>query len=83
MKDVKGNLYGLVDAPLSVIAKKLDKKNLELTEREKLVESLGTIRKEKNTDKRKARHKVNAKRQKDEIKEHFSIIKDRLFKKKK
>ena len=83
VKDVKGNFYGIVDAPLEVIAKKIKKGSNELSEKEKLVESLANISKTKKSNKRKVRHKENVKRQKEEIREHLNIIKKRVFKEKK
>ncbi len=83
VKDYKGNFYGIVDAPLQVIAKKIETENLELSDNEKLVEELSNMRKEKRTYKIKSRHQENTRRQKDEIKEHLNIIKNRVFKRNK
>ena len=77
------NIYTLVDAPLQVIANKLGTDTKELSKNEELVESLLKERKESGSQKRKAKSKASRQRQKDEIKEHFNVIKNKVFKRKK
>lgn len=82
IKDFKGNLLGLVDAPLGALAKKGENKKRELSENEKLVESLANKEKEKGTNKKKIKRQENVKKQGNKIKEHLNIIKNKIFRKK-
>ena len=90
VKEVKGNVFELIDAPLEKLANKLEGKdpNDDLTETQKYLNELALVEKEKARQakiEKKMRIKQNsdekAQKQKGEIKEHLSIIKNKLLKK--
>lgn len=81
LTDIKGNLVTILDTPFEAIAKKLDGKKKEASEKEKLVESLGNQAAENANMKKRLRRKGKVDKQLSEIKEHYSTIKTKVFKK--
>ncbi|MCH5179854.1 MAG: hypothetical protein J1F32_01395 [Erysipelotrichales bacterium] len=84
VKDVKANFFGLVDAPLKAWSNKLEGKKQEnnLSEMEEYVNQLAEEDKTKKKEQARQLRKENAEKKKQEIKNHVSIIKKHLFKKK-
>lgn len=83
IKEVKGNLFEIIDAPLEVIANRLESKPEEVNPVEEKVEKLYKDFEEKNKKEVRKRSHENAEKQKKEIVEHLSIIKNKLFSKNK
>ena len=81
-KEFKGNFYQVIDAPLQLIANKIENKKIEQDSKEQYVDQLFENHKEKKKEEIKQRSEENAKKQKREIKEHLHVIKNGLFKKK-
>lgn len=95
IKEAKGNFFELLDAPLEAIANKLSPKKEEkvLTKNEKAleeivgqygeqIEKMDQEKKEAKKKEIKERSEERAKLQKEEMKEHWNIIKSKMFKKK-
>lgn len=80
--DIKGHLVTLADLPLEALAKKIDTKKPVLSEKQKLVETLGNEVTEKADEKKRLRRQGKIEQQKSEIKEHFTVIKNKIIKKK-
>ena len=74
------NLLSFVDAPLQIIANRLNTDEKELSKNEEYVEFLYKGHKENKTMKKRSRSEASKQRQKDEIKEHYNIIKDKVTK---
>jgi len=93
VKEVKGTFFEILDAPLEAIANKLEHKEPELTKQEQYLNQLSEeyseelkekkiLKKEQKKAETKRRSDENAKKQKQEMKEHWNTIKNNLFKKK-
>lgn len=85
LKEQKPGIYGLINAPLEIIADKLQNKEPERTEEQLFVDTLAEkyelVKKEKKKAQQEEQQSVvetNAKKQKAEIKEHFGIIREKL-----
>ena len=83
-KEVKGNFFALLDKPLEAIANKLENKQVEVIvdKKEEKVINIAEeyIKQEKERAKRLREEK--AEKRKQEMKEHFLIIKNHILKKK-
>lgn len=94
VKEVKGNFFSLIDAPLEKLADKLEGKEkkveeVQLSKKEQYVEDLASkYRKEQNEAKeqkkqeQKQKSRERALEQKEELKEHLRVIKNSIFKSK-
>jgi len=80
--DIKGHLVTLADVPFEALAKKIDAKKPVLSEKQLLVESLGNRVSEKANEKKRLRRQSKVEQQKNEIKEHLTVIKNKIFTKK-
>ena len=83
VREYKGNLLELLDLPLEVIANKIEGKQPELTETEIYLNELAEEFDKEVKEKTKENSQKNAETQKKEIVEHLSIIKNKIFKRKK
>lgn len=95
VKEVKGNLFELIDAPLEALANKIEgttPSEPELTEIQKKLNKMAEDyevevketkkeKKEKKKEEIRRKSKENADKQKQEIKEHLNVIKKKVFKK--
>lgn len=83
LKEVKGNFYEILDLPLEAIANKMEGKEVELSETEIYINELTEEFDKTNKQKVKEKSHKNAEKQKKEIVEHLTVIKNKLFKRKK
>ncbi len=81
-KEVKGNFFEMIDAPLEAIANKLENKQPEISPIDKILNEVAADFDEDLKEKTKQRSEENAQKQKKEIGEHFKVITDHIFKKK-
>ena len=88
-KYVKGNFYHLVDAPFEAIANKLENKAQTTSTNAQKLEELRDQFREQRKAKRLARKQMDkqksneiADKEKSELKQHLSIIREHMFKKK-
>ena len=82
-KETKGNFYEFIDMPLEAIANKLEGKEPELTDKEKKLNEMAKEYEQLNKQKVKENSEKNAEEQKEQIKNHWNIIKDKVFNRKK
>ena len=78
IKDVKGNIWALADAPLEFIANKLSKKETEKSKEEEKLEELNEKFQEERKMQRVQESKERVEKEKGELKEHFGIIKNKI-----
>lgn len=79
--DIKGHLVTLADLPFESIANKLNGKNKEVSDKEKLVDALSKQAVAKAKYKKRLKRKDKVDKELNEIKEHYATIKTKLFKK--
>lgn len=82
-KETKGNFYEFIDMPLEAIANKLEGKEPELTDKEKKLNEMAKEYEQLNKQKVKENSEKNAEEQKEQIKNHWNIIKNKVFNRKK
>ena len=78
-KETKGNFYEFIDMPLEALANKLEGKEPELTETEKMLNDLAKEYEKENKQKIKENSEKNAEHQKNQIKEHWNTIRNKVF----
>jgi len=88
--NVRGNIYGAIDAPFEKLTTDRNTNIVELTSKEQLVDELGKkykekltlLKKDKKEKKSKRRHAKSVK-EKGELKEHFKLSVNKVLKRKK
>ena len=83
-KEVKGNFFALLDKPLEAIANKIENKQVEVVVDKKEEKVINIAEEYIKQEKERAKQIRNekAEKRKQELKEHFNIIKNHIFKKK-